>query len=88
VIIAVDFSLIPIPSAADDVDGIVPVECTPASGSIFPIGSTTVECTATDAAGNIGRASFTVTIRPAPEEIAVFFQVWLAQSQNPSSLLI
>jgi Tol biopolymer transport system component len=42
----------------------VPVECTPESGSTFPIGVTTVECTATDAAGNIGRASFTVTVNP------------------------
>jgi HYR domain/WD40-like Beta Propeller Repeat len=57
-------------SAEDDVDGTVPVECTPASGSIFPIGVTTVECTATDEAGNIGRASFTVTVSRAPEEIA------------------
>jgi Tol biopolymer transport system component len=57
-------------SAEDDVDGTVLVECTPASGSIFPIGVTTVECTATDAAGNIGRGSFTVTVSPAPEEIA------------------
>lgn len=42
-------------TAQDDRDGTVPVECTPASGSTFPIGVTTVECTATDTAGNIGR---------------------------------
>jgi len=37
--------------------------CTPASGSIFPLGTTTVTCTAKDAAGNIATASFTVTVR-------------------------
>ena len=42
-------------TAQDDRDGTVPVECTPESGSTFPIGVTTVECTATDTAGNIGR---------------------------------
>jgi hypothetical protein len=34
----------------------------PASGSTFPVGVTTVTCTATDAAGNTGSASFTVTV--------------------------
>jgi predicted outer membrane repeat protein len=50
-------------SAVDDVDGPLPVTCTPASGSTFPVGVTTVTCTATDASGNVGSASFTVTVR-------------------------
>jgi HYR domain len=49
-------------TAQDNVDGTVPVECTPESGSTFPIGVTTVECTATDAAGNTATASFTITV--------------------------
>jgi hypothetical protein len=48
----------------------VPVSCTPPSGSTFPIGATTVTCSATNPAGNplfvafptIG--SFTVTVLP------------------------
>jgi len=36
--------------------------CTPASGSFFPIGATTVNCTAADTAGNVSRASFAVTV--------------------------
>ena len=36
--------------------------CVPASGSTFPLGVTTVTCTAGDAAGNVGSASFTVTV--------------------------
>lgn len=50
-------------SATDDIDGPVPVSCTPDSGSIFPLGVTTVTCTATDAAGNIGTSTGTVTVR-------------------------
>ena len=37
--------------------------CSPASGSTFPIATTTVNCTATDSFGQNASASFTVTIR-------------------------
>ena len=50
-------------SAHDVVDGSVATECTPASGSTFGLGQTTVICTATDDAGNTGTGSFTVTVR-------------------------
>ena len=36
--------------------------CTPASGSTFAIGTTTVTCSATDNAGNSGSGSFAVTV--------------------------
>jgi hypothetical protein len=49
-------------TALDDVDGNVPVSCTPDSGSTFPIGQTTVVCSATDTAGNTAIGSFKVTI--------------------------
>src|SRR5204863_215027 len=49
-------------SASDLVDGPRAVTCTPASGSTFPLGPTTVSCTATDTKGNGGAASFTVTV--------------------------
>ncbi len=39
------------------------VACSPESGSTFAIGTTTVACTARDAAGNTGTGSFTVTVR-------------------------
>jgi beta propeller repeat protein len=48
--------------AADLVDGTVGVACTPASGSTFPVGATTVACSAGDAAGNTATGSFTVTV--------------------------
>jgi hypothetical protein len=50
------------PTATDDVDGNVPVLCAPASGSIFPLGTTTVTCTATDGAGNMASGNFTVAV--------------------------
>ncbi|HEX4680745.1 MAG TPA: SdiA-regulated domain-containing protein, partial [Gaiellaceae bacterium] len=49
-------------SASDAVDGSPTVTCLPASGSTFPIGTTIVRCTATDAQGNAGSATFTITV--------------------------
>ena len=50
------------PTAVDLVDGPVPVSCSPASGSLFPVGSTTVSCTASDSRGNTAAATFAVTV--------------------------
>lgn len=50
-------------SATDNVDGAVSASCAPASGSSFPVGQTTVTCSAQDAAGNAGSRSFVVTVR-------------------------
>jgi hypothetical protein len=50
-------------TASDLVDGPVsPVTCSPASGSLFGFGTTTVTCSATDSHSNIGSNSFTVTV--------------------------
>jgi hypothetical protein len=51
-----------LPTATDIVDGTDTVTCTPASGSSFAVGSTTVNCAATDHAGNTGHGSFKVTV--------------------------
>jgi lysophospholipase L1-like esterase len=40
----------------------VQTTCTPASTSMFPLGSTTVNCTATDASARTAMCSFTVTL--------------------------
>ena len=50
-------------NAGDTVDGALVPVCSRASGTVFPLGTTTVTCTATDKAGNTGTASFTVTVR-------------------------
>ncbi|PYQ29651.1 MAG: hypothetical protein DMF56_11860 [Acidobacteria bacterium] len=49
-------------SATDNIDGSITPACSPSSGSTFPPGSTTVQCTATDAHANSTYGSFTVTI--------------------------
>jgi N-acetylneuraminic acid mutarotase len=51
-------------SAADDIDGPRPVSCVPASGSTFPVATTTVSCTAGDLHGNQNTATFTVRVIP------------------------
>ena len=51
------------PTWTDAVSGSGTANCTPVSGSTFPVGTTPVTCTATDAAGNTGSTSFTVTVK-------------------------
>lgn len=50
------------PTASDNCGG-VRVESSPASGSSFSLGTTTVQITATDDAGNTSTGSFTVTVK-------------------------
>lgn len=51
------------PSASDATSDLAgPPSCAPASGGLFPQGTTEVTCTATDLAGNTSTASFAVTV--------------------------
>jgi hypothetical protein len=50
------------PTASDIVDANPSVSCSPASGSTFAPGVTTVTCTAKDASGNTSQKSFKVTV--------------------------
>jgi hypothetical protein len=58
-------------SGGDLVDGSIAPQCTPASGSQFPIGTTQVQCTATDAHGNTATGSFSVTVGCCDVKISV-----------------
>jgi hypothetical protein len=49
-------------TANDLVDGSVAVSCIPSSGSTFPVGSSTVQCSATDAHSNTAGGSFVVEV--------------------------
>lgn len=54
-----------LPTATDNVDGSVAVTCAPASGANFPVGTTSVTCSASDSAGNAATpVTFTVTVNP------------------------
>lgn len=56
----------PHPSATDVVDESPIAGCSPASGSTFPVGTTQVLCTATDASGNSSSAGFDVVVSYTP----------------------
>jgi len=51
--------------AIDDIDGEIPISCSPTSGSIVPVGTFNIVCAATDAAGNSALNSFMVAVSPA-----------------------
>jgi uncharacterized repeat protein (TIGR01451 family) len=67
----------PAPVASDNCPGVV-VVCNPPSGSCFPVGVTTVTCTATDSSNNTATCSFTVTT----------FDTALQDDSNPSNILL
>lgn len=48
--------------SATDPDDTATAACSPPSGSVFPVGVTTVRCTATDTAGNTATGSFLVVV--------------------------
>ena len=63
-------------TAHDDVDGELPVTCSPESGSRFPIGITTVQCSATDSHLNPGEGSFTIEVtKEDDDETTLVIQV-------------
>ncbi|GAB4079553.1 hypothetical protein GCM10028783_05010 [Modestobacter muralis] len=65
-----------LPEAGDTRDGAITPVCTPPSGSLFPIGTTKVTCTATDAAGNKANpTTFDVVVTAPPTTTAVYSQV-------------
>ncbi|MBU5612619.1 HYR domain-containing protein [Geomonas azotofigens] len=51
------------PTATDNVDGVIAVSCTPASGATFPLGTSTVTCSVADAAQNGASKEFSVKVQ-------------------------
>ena len=56
-------------TATDNVDTTPTIGCNPASGSLFPAGNTTVNCSAHDDAGNTSNGSFIITVTLIEEVI-------------------
>ncbi|HJR84664.1 MAG TPA: HYR domain-containing protein [Nitrososphaeraceae archaeon] len=52
------------------IDGNTIPICYPPSGSIFPLGTNYVTCTATDKSGNLAESSFSVIIKATKENIS------------------
>ena len=61
-------------TASDDSGAAVTLSCSPLSGSVFAIGTTTVNCTATDPSGNVSSGSFTVKVLSAAEQIVALIE--------------
>lgn len=51
----------------------VTIACTPASGGMFPVGTSSVECVATDARQRTASCTFTLTVTPPPRISATRF---------------
>jgi hypothetical protein len=66
------------PTATDNCAGGLAVTCNPPTGSTFPIGSTTVHCAATDAAGNLTTCSFKLNV----------FSFCLVDDSNPGNVVL
>jgi parallel beta-helix repeat protein len=63
----------PAPTATDNSLNVV-VACIPPPGSAFPLGTTAVNCIATDAAGNRASCGFIVTVSGGPPGVRVIIE--------------
>jgi hypothetical protein len=68
-------------TATDTVDPSPVVTCSPASGSLLPVGTTTVACSARDASGNAAPGSFDVVVSPAAAPHAGHYSGMTSQGQ-------
>jgi len=79
------------PQAIDNIDELITPTCSPASGSVFAIGTTEVVCTATDSSGNTGSNSFNVIIEYTGSSIPAWVKnvagFWNDGSINDASFL-
>ena len=79
------------PQAIDNIDELITPTCSPASGSVFAIGTTEVVCTATDSAGNTSSNSFNVIVEYTGSLIPAWVKnvagFWYDGSINDASFL-
>ena len=79
------------PQAIDNIDELITPTCSPASGSVFAIGTTEVVCTATDSSGNTASNSFNVIIEYTGSSIPAWVKnvagFWHDGSINDASFL-
>ncbi len=65
-------------TATDNCCTNVVIGCNPPSGYAFPLGSTTVSCTATDCCGNVAYCGFTVTVNHLNDTTPPIFTTYCA----------
>jgi len=79
------------PQAIDNIDELITPTCSPASGSVFAIGTTEVVCTATDSSGNTASNTFNVIIEYTgsliPDWVKNVAGFWHDGSINDASFL-
>jgi hypothetical protein len=75
-------------SATDAVSGLLTPTCTPASSTTFALGSTTVTCTATDAAGNTGAATATVLVQDTTPPVVTISVTSPVEATGPSGAVV
>ena len=72
----------PAPETSDNCSTVT-TSCTPASGSTFPTGTTTVTCTATDASNNSANCSFTISVVESEVACALTCSPDITRSVDP-----
>lgn len=75
-------------SALDEVNGIVPVGCDGKSGSLFPVGITTVGCWATDLSFNTGRRDFTIEVVDETAKMALHVEPVFAEAESSAGAAV
>jgi hypothetical protein len=71
-------------TATDNISGAITPTCKPASGSAFPVGITTVTCTAIDARANYGFGTFKVIVEPGGRPIITVPDDITAEATGPN----
>ncbi len=75
-------------SATDDKDGNVPVTAAPASGSVFPLGTTAVGLAASDSAGNTATAEFDITVQDTTAPVIAATANLTAEATGPDGAAV
>ena len=78
-----------VPATASDACGVANLVCLPPSGSTFPLGVSTVTCTATDPGGIASSCPFTITVRDGvPPAIQCPPNVTATAAADQSSVIV
>ncbi len=72
-------------TATDNV-AVSSTDCSPTSGSTFPVGVSTVNCTASDTSGNTSSASFTVTVTYTPPPSVITVKIDIMPNKFPNKI--
>jgi HYR domain len=76
-----------IATASDNAPGVTLV-CSPASGTAFSLGQTTVTCTATDGSGNTASKSFNVTVNDTESPVLTVPANMTKNATSPSGAVV